>query len=74
MSPVMEQVIYRLKNDLSFAESFLNSPEQAIKNYDLNSEEYEALIARDVQALQELGVSNEDIWAAESGAHSQTCY
>ncbi|WP_028778461.1 hypothetical protein [Shimazuella kribbensis] len=74
MSPELEQVMNRLKTDLSFAASYLESPAMALKEYKLESNEYEALVARDTKALQLLGVSYKNVRAGESGScYSNSC-
>lgn len=69
----MEEVVERLGTDWKFIELFLNEPEMALKNYQLNKEEKQALLARSPDDLVILGVDKLHAEIALSGAHSQTC-
>lgn len=67
------QVIERLQYDWDFIADFLDDPRHALQQYDLTPEEREALCARDIRALEALGLDRFSIEVAMSAAHSQTC-
>jgi hypothetical protein len=73
MSPVFQKVIDRLGKDLTFAGQFLNSPALALEGYNLEPTEFKMLVSRDLNSLQKLGLSEEQISAVGSGAHSKQC-
>lgn len=73
MSPVLEKVITRLGNDLSFASAFLNAPKVALEGYHLEPTEYKMLASRDLKGLQTLGLSDDQLSTVGSGAHSAQC-
>jgi len=67
------RVIERLQYDWDFIAEFLDDPRRALQQYKLTPEEQEALCARDIRALEALGLDRFSIEVAMSNAHSQTC-
>lgn len=66
-------VIERLQYDWNFIAAFLNSPENALKEFNLDIFEFNALKTRDHRALEALGIDENAINIAMSTTHSSTC-
>ncbi len=72
-SASLNEVIDRLLGDMEFVNRFLADPAVAIEGYDLTDEERSALLARDIDALERLGIDRDTAEGASSGKHSQRC-
>ena len=65
----MKVILERLEYDWEFIGKFLDAPEKVVRQFKLNKEEKNALVARDVSALMKLGLSEEEVSIAMSGTH-----
>jgi hypothetical protein len=73
MTKNFENVIRELQSDTQSISRFLSNPEKFLKNKGLTKLEKEALLTRDIQQLEHLGVEVDTAVGALSGAHSQRC-
>lgn len=60
---IVQGLVERVFTDEGFAKAFKKDPETVLGDFDLNDEQRKAILARDPEALRELGV--EDILAQE---------
>jgi hypothetical protein len=73
MSQNMSLFVKNLQGNWGFIENFLNNPEMFMNQFELNKDEKDALLARDIDSLSRLGIDKSVALGALSGAHSQSC-
>lgn len=69
VSKDMKVIMERLESDWEFIGNFLNNPSETIAQFELSDAEKEALSARNLNALMNLGLSDEEVTVAMSGTH-----
>ncbi|MCI1880930.1 MAG: hypothetical protein LKI94_01910 [Sporolactobacillus sp.] len=74
MNKNFKSLVTALQQDSQLISRFLVSPEDVISEFNLSSEESSALLARDIPALNKLGLTTGKAVGALSGAHSQRCH
>lgn len=65
----MNIILNKLESDYEFIGKFLDNPEAVISKFKLNPSEKLALTTRDIHQLMNLGLSEEEVTIAMSGAH-----
>lgn len=73
MSKEFKNIIADLQKNPKSIASYLSDPELFLKDKNISVEEREALMARNIESLNDLGLSVEESVGALSGAHSQRC-
>lgn len=73
MSIEFQKLIQKLQSDPITIGNFLADPEEFLKSTKLTNQEKKTLLARDVEALNDLGLTIDQAVGALSGAHSQLC-
>lgn len=73
MSIEFQKLIQKLQSDPITIGNFLADPEEFLKSTKLTNQEKKILLARDVEALSDLGLTTDQAVGALSGAHSQRC-
>ncbi|MDO4912430.1 MAG: hypothetical protein Q3960_02625 [Lactobacillus sp.] len=73
MTKDFNKLINDLQANTSVIAEFLSSPEKVLNKYDISAQEKEALLARDLDSLDNLGLTVDKAAGALSGAHSQLC-
>ncbi|MPW12614.1 arginine deiminase [Lactobacillus delbrueckii] len=68
-----QKLIQKLQSDPITIGNFLADPEEFLKSTKLTNQEKKTLLARDVEALNDLGLTIDQAVGALSGAHSQLC-
>lgn len=62
-------LINDLQSNVSVISDFLDNPKKVISQYDLTSEQANALLSRDITSLDNLGIEKSIAVGALSGAH-----
>lgn len=73
MSQEFKKLIEQLQDDPKIISKFLADPVAFLEKLHITSEERKALLSRDVEALNVLGLNDSQAVGALSGAHSQIC-
>lgn len=73
MSIEFEKLIKKLQSDPITISNFLADPKGFLKETQLTENEKSALLARNVEALNDLGLTTDQAVGALFGAHSQRC-
>lgn len=73
MSIEFKKLIQKLQSDPIIIGNYLADPVAFLKETKLTSQEKKTLLARDLEALNDLGLTTDQAVGALSGAHSQRC-
>lgn len=73
MSKNFNKLIEELQSDSKLIGQFMANPEKVLEKAKVSSAERKALLARDIEALNDLGLTSSQAVGALSGAHSQRC-
>lgn len=73
MSNNLKKLIDLLQSDTKLIGQFMSDPKSVLENAGLSHDEKKAILSRDVNALNELGLTSSQAVGALSGAHSQRC-
>lgn len=73
MTQDFKKLITELQEDPKVIGKFLSDPTNFLEKLHLSSEEKKALLSRDVESLNDLGLTTSQAVGALSGAHSQRC-
>lgn len=73
MTKDLQKLITYLQNDSRAISDFLTNKKEFLSRFELSSDEIQALNARDLSSLNDLGINHSEAVGALSGAHSQHC-
>ncbi|MDF0479550.1 hypothetical protein OL233_04535 [Vagococcus sp. PNs007] len=74
MSNGLKVLIKDLQGNLEVVGNFFDNPEQTLDNYGIQGIERQALLAKDINALNSIGIEQQELVGALSGAHSSGCH
>jgi hypothetical protein len=74
MSKQLNHLVTELQGNMELVGDFFDNPSKVIDSFGITGKEKQALLARDLNSLNKIGLSEQQIVGALSGAHSSQCH
>ena len=74
MSKQMKALLKELQGNMEIVGEFFDNPEAVVEQFGIVGKEKAALLARDINSLDEFALSIQNSVATPSGAHSSACH
>lgn len=74
MSKQLSKLITELQGNMELVGKFFDNPSKVIDSFGISGTEKQALLARDLESLNRIGLSEQQAVGALSGAHSSGCH
>ncbi len=74
MSVEMKKLASDLQGNMELVGDFFDNPESVLDKYKIKGFERKALLSRNLDDLNSLGLSKQEVVGALSGAHSSGCH
>lgn len=74
MSKQLSNLVAELQGNMELVGNFFDNPSKVIDSFGITGKEKQALLTRDLNSLNKIGLSEQQVVGALSGAHSSGCH